>query len=145
MLFKRERLMRTILTFLLFGFIGFITMQGCKDDSFKGPLSPEPIRVHKPDSLIVLLPSDTTIPIELEMLLPATLDSLTGEYQVGRSPFIPLFSKSYPDTSNRGTYSGEFTVPDSLEDGTILRCLFTAYDVNDSTYLKTLRIDIENE
>lgn len=134
--------MRHILIIMLFGLLGG---QGCDDEFVSGPISPEPIRINEPDSLIILLPSDTTIPIEIEMTLPNPVDSLSGAYQIEQAAFVPLVNKNYPDTSNNEFYNGDFTVPDSLENGTMIRLFFRAFDVEDSTYLKTLRIDIENE
>lgn len=132
--------MRFLLLPLLLSAMVFV---GCEEE--EAPLQRQPITVHEPDSLIVLLPPDTTVALELELFLPATVDSLSAQFQTGQSGFLPLFSKSYPDTSNNEMYNGEIAIPDSLEDGTQLRYLFTAFDVNDSTYMKTLRVDIENE
>jgi len=133
-------LVRFVLALLIVSGLVFVS---CDEDD--EPLQRQPIEIHQPDSLIVLLPADTTVPLELELFLPADVDSLSAKFQIGRSVFTPLFTKSYPGTTNNETYNGELTIPDSLQDGTMVRYLFTAFDENDSTYMKTLRVDIEND
>ncbi len=91
----------------------------------------EPITLIAPDTTAVSLPWGGVLPIKVTYATDRAIDFVGTFYQIDTFPDSTSFVFTYPDTlvnlnisanpTNIYTYTGSYTVPDSLPNGTQIR------------------------
>jgi|JI9StandDraft_1071089.scaffolds.fasta_scaffold134195_2 hypothetical protein len=106
-------------------------ISGCKKETKDVVL--EPITLVKPDTLSLTSLAGKVIPVEVKFTTDRPISFVTGKYEIDTTQSASHVY-TYPDTlfavqldsdntklSNKYSYSGSYTIPDTLQPNTIVR------------------------
>jgi hypothetical protein len=130
----------------------FFVLQSCKKDKFD--IVNEPITFVKPDTTRIRAKPGAVVPLEVKFTADRPIDFISGEvhWAQGGGSFTPgvdvtdsLFYFSFhPDSvtpNNKRTYTGTYTVGDTVQVFDVIRVLYKMKAGN-KEYEKQLRIDV---
>lgn len=140
--------------FFSFLFVAAIAViSSCKKEE-DDELITEPITLKKPDSTAVLLGWGEVLPIEVKYATDRAINYVETLYEIDSSG-DPLFVYTYPETlahvvldanptdlKNIYTYTGNYTVPDSLPANTVIR-FRTSFKAQNLMYKKEFKIVVQ--
>lgn len=125
--------------------LSLFVIAGCdKKNDPSEPLPGEPIKVVKPTEIISSADAGDEVDIELQLLLPNPIDSLTATYLLNDASVLDVQGQDFDGSSVHSDFTGTVEIPDSVAQGSFVRGNFVAKDVVGSTYLKSIKININN-